>query len=120
MHQHYATLTVAELTAAQLAHYERMWPLIEALVRDAFAPAGRAGLVLEGSGIRPDRVAGAAGGRVGAVWLTATTELLRRRVTGRAGSPTGPSRSGLAIEKFAGRTERLPGAPAGRARAGSG
>ena len=61
VHEHYATLTVAELTAAQLAHYERMWPLVEELVRDALAP-GRGGLVLEGSGVWPDRVAGAARG----------------------------------------------------------
>ena len=103
VHEHYDTLAVAELTAAQVAHYERMWPLVEELVRDALAP-GRAGLVLEGSGVWPDRVAELTADRVAAVWLTADDRTLRARVhrTSRAEDRTPAER--LAIEKFLGRT----------------
>lgn len=103
VHEHYATLTVDELTAAQLVHYERMWTLVEELVRDALAP-GRAGLVLEGSGVWPDRVAELPADRVAAVWLTAEDQVLRDRVhrTSRPDDRTPAER--LAIEKFLGRT----------------
>jgi 2-phosphoglycerate kinase len=103
VHEHYAALTVAELTAAQVAHYERMWPLVEELVRDALAP-GRAGLVLEGSGVWPERVPELPLHRVAAVWLTVDDQTLRDRVyrTSRADGRAPAER--LAIEKFLGRT----------------
>lgn len=50
VHEHYARLSIEQLTDQQLAHYQRMWPLVEELVRDALAP-GRGGRVLEGSGV---------------------------------------------------------------------
>jgi 2-phosphoglycerate kinase len=101
--EHYATLAVAELTAAQLAHYERMWPLVEELVRDALAP-GRAGLVLEGSGIWPDRVLGLLADRVAAVWLTSDDRTLRDRVTRTSRLDERTPAERRAIEKFLGRT----------------
>jgi len=103
VHEHYATLAVAELTAAQLAHYERMWPLVEELVRDELAPR-RAGLVLEGSGVLPSRVLGLPADRVVAVWLTAEDRVLRDRVHRLSRAQDQAPTEALVIEKFLGRT----------------
>jgi 2-phosphoglycerate kinase len=76
--EHYRRLSTEELAAEQLAHYERMWPGIHALIeqhaRDATA------FVLEGSGIWPDRCAGLTTPGVTAVWLTASSDLIAARV----------------------------------------
>ncbi|MEW2066210.1 hypothetical protein [Streptomyces sp. NPDC007346] len=77
--EHYATLTTDELVASVLAHYERLWPRIEELITTHARP-GAPGLVLEGSALRPDRVARLAVPRTAAVWLTADDVVLRDRV----------------------------------------
>ena len=103
MHRHYATLSVEELTDRQLAHYARMWPSIEALVREA-ERAGRGGLVFEGSGIWPDRVAELASDRIAARWLTAPEALLRDRIHAASSFDARPPAERLVIDRFLGRT----------------
>ncbi|WP_234358751.1 hypothetical protein [Streptomyces sp. NRRL B-24085] len=83
--EHYATLGVDELIASVLAHYERLWPRIEELVR-AHAGAGP-GLVLEGSALWPERVAALDVPGTAAVWLTAGEDVVRARI--RAGGRYG-------------------------------
>lgn len=97
--EHYASLTVDALTAAQLRHYERMWPTIEALVSDE-----EHGLVLEGSGIWPDAVVGLPRGRVAAVWLTADPAVLRARVLATSGFVDLDPQAQAATLAFLGRT----------------
>src|SRR4029450_4330101 len=50
--EHYARLSVDELTARQLEHYERMWPLVERQGRDALGARGE-GAVVEHSCVTP-------------------------------------------------------------------
>ncbi|MET8075598.1 AAA family ATPase [Streptomyces sp. NPDC005303] len=78
--EHYATLGVDELIDSVLAHYERLWPRIEALVE---AHATGPGLVLEGSALWPERVAALDAPHTAAVWLTAGEDVVRARI--RAG-----------------------------------
>lgn len=99
VHEHYATLSVDELTTQQLAHYQRMWPLVEELVR-----AEPAGLVLEGSGVWPELAAGLLSGRVAAVWLTAPDAVLRDRIHAESGVDQRSADERLAVRKFVGRT----------------
>ena len=78
--EHYATLDVDELIDSVLAHYERLWPRIEELIGEhATGP----GLVLEGSALRPERVATLDAPYAAAVWLTADETVVRARI--RAG-----------------------------------
>ena len=98
-----------------------MWPLVEELVRDALGPGGE-GLVLEGSGVWPDLVAGLLSDRVAAVWLTAA----RCACCGTGSTPSSgvDERSAderRAMRKFLGRTRAVPGPDAaGRRPAGAG
>jgi hypothetical protein len=113
---HYHSLSVPDLTAAQLTHYDRMWPRIVSVL-DAHADHGRGGLILEGSGVWPDLVAELANvvelanvaepGDVGraAIWLTASPQTLRTRIYAASGYAdlTGANRA--LVDKFIGRTE---------------
>lgn len=103
VHEHYRLLTVAQLADAQLAHYTRMWPLVERLVRDALRPAGT-GLVLEGSGVWPDLVAGLRSPRLVAVWLTAPGPRLRDRIRRTSGYAARTAAEREVIDRFTGRT----------------
>ncbi|ARF77143.1 hypothetical protein B7C62_13505 [Kitasatospora albolonga] len=103
--EHYATLTTDELLASVLAHYERLWPRIEELITARVRGAGP-GLVLEGSALRPERVARLAVPRTAAVWLTADAVVVRDRVrtAGRYAQATEGER--LLMDRFLARTGR--------------
>jgi cytidylate kinase len=97
--EHYSTLSVDELIASVLAHYERLWPRIEELVH------GADGLVLEGSALWPARVATLTG--VPAVWLAAGDGVIRSRIQ-TAGHYAGATADERALmDKFIARTERF-------------
>ncbi|MCC9308467.1 hypothetical protein LN042_15455 [Kitasatospora sp. RB6PN24] len=106
---HYSTLTVDELLASVLAHYERLWPRIEQLVT-TYATGGGAGLVLEGSALWPSRVATLTAPGTAAVWLTGDAALLRDRIrtAGRYGQATEQERH--LMDKFTARTLRYQAA----------
>ncbi len=53
--RHYLALPVEDLTAQQVAHYDRMWPAIVSLIERHTSDDGAGGLILEGSGVWPDR-----------------------------------------------------------------
>ncbi len=101
--EHYTALPVAALTAAQLQHYERMWPTITDEIGRSLASA-EPGLVLEGSGIWPDRVAALGGPAVAAFWLTADAEVLRARIRAESRADELPAAQQLLVAKFVGRT----------------
>lgn len=101
MAEHYSALSVDELIASVLAHYERLWPRIEELVRD------HERLVLEGSALWPARVATLAPSDTAAVWLTVDTTEVRDRIR-TAGDYAGATAGERALmDKFAARTERF-------------
>jgi 2-phosphoglycerate kinase len=97
--EHYSSLSVDELIASVLAHYERLWPRIEELVRNAD------GLVLEGSALWPTRVAALSGAP--AVWLTADDSVVRARIHESGGYPTATASERKLMDKFVARTARF-------------
>jgi predicted kinase len=101
--EHYTSLPVPELTAAQLRHYEQMWPTIRAAVEESLA-SGEAGLVLEGSGIWPDRAAALDSAAVAGCWLTADAEVLGARIRAESRFDELPAAGQLLVTKFVGRT----------------
>jgi len=103
---HYLTLPVEVLTREQLRHYEQMWPVIRSLVERHVDAPGAGRLVLEGSGVWPDRVAAQQTANVESVWLTAAPETLRERIYAASGySDLGSTEKAL-VDKFVGRTLR--------------
>ncbi|MGW7086862.1 AAA family ATPase [Streptomyces sp. NPDC054871] len=106
--EHYRSLTVDELIAAVLDHYERLWPGIQELITDYAAGrrVGAGGLVVEGSALWPDHVARLTVPHTAAVWLTAEDSVLRARMheAGRYEEATAEERH--LIEKFLARAAR--------------
>ncbi len=104
--EHCATSTPDELLASVLAHYERLWPRIEELITDRARP-GAAGLVLEGSGLLPERVARLTVPRTAAVWLTADDAVLRDRVRTAGRYARASEKERLLMDRFLARTHRF-------------
>lgn len=99
--EHYSTLTVDELITSVLAHYQRLWPRIEDLIRT------HAGLVLEGSALWPARVATLTVPDVAAVWLTAGDAVARTRIHTAGDYANATTGERALIDKFLARTERF-------------
>lgn len=74
--EHYRSMATDDLVADVLAHYERLWPKIDALISSG------ENLVLEGSALWPETVAARALGRDGvrAAWLTTGDANFRERI----------------------------------------
>lgn len=104
--RHYRTLPVADLAAEQLRHYERMWPVIELLVRASARETGRDRLIIEGSGVWPDRAATVTGSTVAAIWLTASPPTLRERIYSASRYAGLNGRERFLVDQFLGRTQR--------------
>lgn len=102
--EHYASLTVDELIASVLDHYERLWPRIEELIR---AHATGPGLVLEGSALLPARVARLEAAHTAAVWLTADDTVVRDRVRAAGHYAEATSAERLLMDKFLARAARF-------------
>ncbi len=77
---HYKSLSVDELVADVMRHYNGMWPDIEGLARTHVIDESADRLVLEGSAVLPERVAAAGLEQVAACWLTADAGLLETRI----------------------------------------
>lgn len=81
---YYADLTDEARMDSVLAHYRRLAPQIDDIVRSGLTP-GAQGLVLEGSALLPERAAALMGPGVAAVWVTAGSELVTRRLHRESG-----------------------------------
>jgi hypothetical protein len=68
-------LSVDELLADVLRHYQSLWPTISNLIVQSDAP-----LIVEGSALWPEWTAGIASDKVTAFWLTASDDFLRQRI----------------------------------------
>lgn len=101
---HYLTLSDEELIAAYLDHYQRMWPMLERLITAHATDPSLDRLVLEGSGVRPEGVAGLGLDAVAAVWLIGGNDLLEGRIIAASGYADAPPRDRSLIEKFVSRT----------------
>lgn len=105
--EHYGSLTVDELIASVLGHYDRLWPRVEELIAAHAAEGrGRAGVVLEGSALRPVHVATLRVPRVAAVWLTADNSVVRARVHAAGRYEAAADGEQALMDKFLARTER--------------
>ncbi len=103
---HYRALSVADLTAEQLRHYERMWPVIAALIETHACDDRASRLILEGSGVWPDLVAEVGDSRpLAAVWLTASAATVRERIHSASRYANLADDEKVLVDKFAGRTE---------------
>ena len=98
--EHYRTLRDLELVEGQLAHYRRMWPLIEALVRQHADGAATERLVLEGSGIWPDNVAALHLPTVAAIWLSGSAGLIEARIRAESRYDSADADGRLLIDRF--------------------
>ncbi len=103
---HYLSLSVDELTTEQLRHYQRLWPRIREIVAARATDTGARRLILEGSGVLPDRVAALKTPNTAAVWLTASAEALRDRIYSASRFDERAAEEKVIVEKFLGRTER--------------
>lgn len=109
--EHYGSLTTDELIDSVLSHYARLWPRIQELITThatarATGDDATPGLVLEGSALWPEPVAGLQLPHTGAVWLHADDGVLRDRIrtAGAYDEAAAPERQ--LMDSFLARTER--------------
>jgi shikimate kinase len=100
--EHYATLSIEELFADVLQHYQTtIWPMAKAMIESYAQSDSKPGLVLEGSALWPEKVVTLNLDNVGALWLTAPHDLIVKRIYGESKySQKTPSEKEL-IDKFA-------------------
>ena len=104
--EHYLSLPVPDLATEQLRHYERMWPAIQSLIYAHVREDRADRLILEGSGVWPDRVAELKTARIASIWLTASRQTLRARIYSASGYAELSGGERILVDRFLGRTER--------------
>ena len=103
--KHYLTLSVEELIEDVLRHYRvNVWPKVEEIIGTRLEDSSTIGIVLEGSAIWPEFVADLDFEDIGALWLTADDEVLRKRIYSGSLYSSKSSRERKMIEKFLERT----------------
>ena len=100
--EHFRSSAIDDLIADVLAHYQRLWPHIEALI------ASGENLVLEGSALWPEAVArnGLTKAGVGAGWLTAGSAHFKARIHAESKYGDADDRLRQLIDNFVARTVR--------------
>jgi 2-phosphoglycerate kinase len=107
VYEHYRSLTVDELIASVLDHYQRLWPRIEELIKTrALSRSGSRGLVLEGSALWPANVAELTVPCTAAVWLYADEDVLSARMHSTSDFDQMAAPDRYAVDKFLARTLR--------------
>ena len=101
---HYLSLSVDDLTTEKLRHYQRLWPRIEAMVAARTTDASARRLILEGSGVLPQRAAALKA--TVAVWLTASADVLRGRIYSASRFDELAPEEKAIVEKFLERTKQ--------------
>jgi 2-phosphoglycerate kinase len=104
---HYLSLPVDGLTIQQLRHYQRLWPRIEEMAAARATDASARRLILEGSGVLPQPVAALKIPNTAAVWLTASSAVLRNRIYSASRFDELAADEKIIVEKFLGRTEQF-------------
>lgn len=103
--EHYASLAVDELIADVLRHYEtNVLPKIQELIQTRVVDPSARGLVLEGSALWPAFVADFVSPQIGAVWITASDDLVMQRMREESRYETRLPHERLLIDKFLART----------------
>ncbi len=96
----------ARLTSV-LDHYQRLWPVIEGVVRAAIDAPAPEGLVFEGSAIWPPAVARMDRPEVSAIWLTAEDDVFEARIHAESGYQAADPPGRRMIDAFVERTRRF-------------
>lgn len=102
--KHYLERDAEALTAAQIAHYRRMWPIVEAFARYHRLPEVEP-IVLEGSGVWPDDIVALRAADVSAIWLTGPPDLIAARIRNESGYATADATARQLIDKFIARSQ---------------
>lgn len=103
--EHYLSLPVDELIVDVLRHYrETIWPLAHSIIVHHATDPSAGCLVMEGSALWPERVATLTLPNVAAVWLTASDDLLERRIYASSQYETKLPTEQAMIDKFLART----------------
>jgi 2-phosphoglycerate kinase len=101
--EHYLSHSPEQLVEDVIRHYMSLRPAIQRLVVTHAADSAAERLVLEGSAVWPESVVDLRLGGVGALWLTASDDLLQRRIYTASGYDQASAREKLIIDKFLGR-----------------
>jgi 2-phosphoglycerate kinase len=104
--EHYRDLSGDELITEVLAHYKRQWPTLETLIASHVKDTSKPCLVLEGSALWPEEVAGLEMPSVAALWLTAPDTFFEARIKAGSGYDSASPDGRALIEKFLARTLR--------------
>ncbi len=105
--EHYLGLTTEALIASVQAHYRALWPRIEAMIGEHAEDPALERLVLEGSALWPEAVAGLHMPAVSAIWLTADDRLFETRIHAESRYAEADERGRSMIDKFLERTRRF-------------
>ena len=102
---HYLSLSVDDLLTDVLRHYRvNVWPKVEEIIDSYLHDASGTGVVVEGSALWPELAIGLDLDRVGALWLTASEEVLTERIYGQSMYRSKSPRERMMIDKFLART----------------
>ncbi len=74
--EHYETLPIDQLMQDVLAHYQKQWPKIQAVIEESVAPL----LIIEGSAIGPNWLAPHLNEEVIGIWLIGKPGLIEERI----------------------------------------
>ena len=104
--EHYLSLSIEDLATEQLRHYARMWPQIRSLIETHARDHAAGGLIVEGSGVWPDRVAEISDPEIAAIWLTASPATVRGRIYSASRYAVLADDATILVDKFVGRSIR--------------
>ena len=105
--EHYLSLSVDELIADVIRHYTTVvWPSARSIISAHASETSADRLILEGSALLPELVADLRIDGVAAIWLTASDELLRKRIYQVSNFDQVTPREQAMIDKFVARTHR--------------
>ena len=103
--QHYLRLSVRELIADVLHHYEdNVWPQVATIATVSATDTATPRTVVEGSAVWPSFVATLDLSDVAAVWLTASDSVFEQRIRHSSQYQTKSSREKMMVDKFLQRT----------------
>ena len=103
--QHYLSLSVRELIADVLRHYEvNVWPQVATIATVSATDTTTPRTVVEGSALWPGFVATLDLPNVATVWLTASNTVFEQRILHSSQYQTKSSREKLMVDKFLQRT----------------
>ncbi len=104
--EHYLALSVDELFARVVHHYQNMWPGIASCLTSYATDPSADPLVLEGSALWPETVVTLNIDSVAAIWLKTSNKLLEDRILKASKFAEASDREKLMIQKFLGRAHR--------------